>query len=318
LSGFVLALPSVKEKPQSYPVFITRRIFRIYVPYLAAIALAVLGNLCWHGALGLTPFADRTWGQPVHLRPVLQHILFLGQFDYVRFNTAIWTLVIEMRVSIVFPVLCLIVLRIRTWISLLVVAIVSILLGFFQIRFGINEFETNCYFTLYFVVGILLARYKDKLAQWASDLPKPAASMYLAGAVLFYFYGSWALQLASRVLFKLRNPRILAFDGMVGLGATLIIVLSLGFLPFSRFLLSAIPQFLGKVSYSMYLIHSTVLFALLHMLNGKTAPAVILLIYVSLVLVGSVVMYRFVEKPAMDFGRRITTRAPRLSLQKAT
>ena len=35
LSGFVLSLPAVNGRPQTYPTFITRRIFRIYVPYLA-------------------------------------------------------------------------------------------------------------------------------------------------------------------------------------------------------------------------------------------------------------------------------------------
>jgi peptidoglycan/LPS O-acetylase OafA/YrhL len=41
LSGFVLSLPAVAGRPQKYIVFLIRRIFRIYLPYLAALAVAV-------------------------------------------------------------------------------------------------------------------------------------------------------------------------------------------------------------------------------------------------------------------------------------
>ena len=49
LSGFVLALPFIAGKAQSYPVFATRRIFRIYAPYLVVLCIAVLGDYFLHG-----------------------------------------------------------------------------------------------------------------------------------------------------------------------------------------------------------------------------------------------------------------------------
>ncbi|MED0935350.1 acyltransferase family protein [Bacillus mobilis] len=42
LSGFVLALPFLKEQKPSYFPYLVRRIFRIYVPYYFAITLAIL------------------------------------------------------------------------------------------------------------------------------------------------------------------------------------------------------------------------------------------------------------------------------------
>src|ERR1700752_5319544 len=36
LSGFVLSIPVWREKSQSYRVFLTRRVCRIYIPYLFA------------------------------------------------------------------------------------------------------------------------------------------------------------------------------------------------------------------------------------------------------------------------------------------
>ena len=128
----MLALPSVRHKQQSYGVFITRRIFRLYVPYLAALALAVLGNLYWHGPLGLTRWANQTWHYPVHRHAVLEHVIFLGQYNVYQFNTAFWSLVIEMRISILFPLLCLIALRINPWVSIAVIAVISIAVSYFE------------------------------------------------------------------------------------------------------------------------------------------------------------------------------------------
>lgn len=316
LSGLVLALPSIKGKTQTYRVFMTRRIFRIYVPYIAAIFWSVLGNLRWYGPLGMTAWADRTWGQRVHARAVLQHILFIGQFDYVRFNTAIWTLCIEMRVSIVFPLLCFVVLRARPWISLAAAGAMTVLIGYMQIRSnggiftGMTEVIMNLYFAAYFVVGILLARYLNELTGWASGLSKRNAVFCLAAALALYFYGSWTFGLVGKTFFKLPHPNLLAFDSITGIGGALTIIMALSYSPFSKFLVSSVPQFLGKISYSMYLIHSVVLFALLHMLHGVVPPVALFFVYVPLVLVAATIMYRLVEKPAMELGRRITSRAP--------
>ncbi len=102
--------------------------------------------------------------------------------------------------------------------------------------------------------------------------------------------------------------RFVIVDWITVMGATMMIVLSLGVRPFSRFLLSRIPQFLGKVSYSIYLLHGTFLFALLHWSNRRIPAIWLFVIYVPAVLLASVPMYHLVEKPLMDFGRKITTR----------
>lgn len=106
LSGFVLSLPFLRGKSQPYSVFLRRRIFRIYGPYLGALTLAVAGCALWHNRLGTIGWAAGTWFAPVSLRSVVQHVVFLGDYDYNRYNTAFWSLVYEMRISIMFPLVC--------------------------------------------------------------------------------------------------------------------------------------------------------------------------------------------------------------------
>lgn len=307
LSGFVLSLPAISKSAQSYPVFITRRIFRIYFPYLVALALAVLGNFFWHGPLGMTPWAGQTWHYPVQWGAVWQHVLFIGTYDTAQFNTAFWSLVIEMRISIFFPLLCFLVLRIRPWMSISAVILVSILETY--VAFGEEGPEAikTLYYAGMFVIGILLALYKDPLIRWASSLSKASGAGCLAAALLLYLYGATGMQIVSKIWMP-HAYKLPVFDLATVLGACMVIVLGLGFPPVNRFLLSKIPQFLGRISYSMYLVHSTILFTLLFLIGRRIPAFAILLIYVSLVVVASEVVYRLVERPSMDGGRWVSRR----------
>src|SRR5665213_3578455 len=105
LSGFVLSLPFLRGKRQPYSIFLRRRILRIYGPYLGALVLALIGCALWHNRPGSTGWRGATWSNQVDLRSVLQHVLFIGNYNYERYNTAFWSLVYEMRISIIFPLL---------------------------------------------------------------------------------------------------------------------------------------------------------------------------------------------------------------------
>ncbi|OJV41506.1 MAG: hypothetical protein BGO25_17600 [Acidobacteriales bacterium 59-55] len=105
LSGFVLSLPFLRGKNRPYPIFVRRRVLRIYGPYLAALALALAGCSLWHSQLGVSGWRAGTWSAPVDLHSVIQHLLFIGDYNYNRYNTAFWSLVYEMRISLIFPLL---------------------------------------------------------------------------------------------------------------------------------------------------------------------------------------------------------------------
>jgi peptidoglycan/LPS O-acetylase OafA/YrhL len=111
LSGLVLSLPYLRGKQQSYLPFVARRIVRIYGPYLAAILLAIAGAAIWHNHAYHGEWAAHLWSTPVSLKLVTEHIAFLGVYDWHQFDFAIWSLVHELRISIVFPLLFLLVSR---------------------------------------------------------------------------------------------------------------------------------------------------------------------------------------------------------------
>jgi peptidoglycan/LPS O-acetylase OafA/YrhL len=115
LSGFVLTQPYKKKNTLSYGHFLLKRVCRIYLPYLGALALAILCDLSFpaHGPSN-NYWINYTWSQPVTARLVLQHVIFLGVYNWSQFNAAFWSLVYEMRISLVFPFIAVAVLRLRS------------------------------------------------------------------------------------------------------------------------------------------------------------------------------------------------------------
>lgn len=107
LSGFVLALPYRSEQPNAL-CFIIRRACRIYIPFASAIFLSaavvimIPGVYPIHGATGLLelPRADQ-----LNLPLIAGHLLLLGRFQDISLDPPIWSLVHELRISLIFPLL---------------------------------------------------------------------------------------------------------------------------------------------------------------------------------------------------------------------
>jgi peptidoglycan/LPS O-acetylase OafA/YrhL len=310
LSGFVLALPAVNNKPQSYPVFITRRAFRLYVPYVVALAIAVLANFIWHGPLGLTHWASQTWGEHVNRHQVLEHLLIVGPLNWTEYNTAFWTIIVSLRISIFYPVLCYLVLGTRALASILAIAFGALVVTWYQLHGGLNTYTITLHVMGFFIVGILLARYKDEVFAWASALSERRKIVYLSVALFVYWYSALLIQFLWQQADPNWNVRLLELDWAIVPGAIMILILSIGFKPMSRVLMSRFPQFMGRICYSVYLIHGTVLFTLLYTLGHKLPPFAIFLIYVPSVLCASTLFHYTIEKPSMNFGRSITRRTP--------
>jgi peptidoglycan/LPS O-acetylase OafA/YrhL len=327
LSGFVLSMPSIHHRPQKYAVFITRRIFRIYVPYLAALFLAVLGSYFLHDHLALTEWANQTWSQPVQWPLVWQHVLFIGSYNWQEFNTAFWSLVIEMRVSLMFPLLCALVLRLPWRLSLLMSGLVacgtSVLSTFlpqgapppstFYFTLHRADILSTLYFASLFIIGILMARHRSRLTQWAGGLTTGMSLAMFLGSMLLYIYGDLALACFCHVAFRGR-PLVSSMvsagggDWPCAIGAAGIILLALGRKSFSEAMLSSFCQFFGKISYSVYLLHGTILFGLLHLYYGKIPTPLLLLIYLAGVVGCSTVFYKYVEEPSMEIGLKVSNR----------
>jgi peptidoglycan/LPS O-acetylase OafA/YrhL len=252
-----------------------------------------------------------TWSTPVTTRLVLQHILFLGNYNWSQFNTAFWSLVYEMRISLVFPFLALAVLRLRAvWIIL---AAAALSLAFYPLailfssilHLSSRDAAINTTLTLhyaaFFLIGSLLAKNLHTIHRWFARLTPFQASVIALISLALYGFSD-----ASTIIQRFSIPADL-YDWAAAAGAIMLIVFAMNSRPFHSFLTSRAIHHLGQISYSLYLIHGTILFVLIHTLFGHVPIAILLLIYLSATLLVTEIFYRLIERPTMLLGRRLTT-----------
>jgi peptidoglycan/LPS O-acetylase OafA/YrhL len=311
LSGFVLTLPYKKRGSLNYGPFLLKRVCRIYLPYLAALALAIACDLHFSSRVQSGNYwVNWTWSAPVTTRLVVQHILFLGNYDWSQFNTAFWSLVYEMRISLVFPFIAIAVLRFRT--TWLLLCAVSLSLAFYPLAMLFSNVLHLCshdaainsmltlHYAAFFLIGSVLAKHLHAIHRRYTRLSSlQAAAIALVSLALYGFSN------ASSITQRFSIPSDL-FDWGTAAGATMLIIFAMNSRPFHSFLTSRVIHHLGAVSYSLYLIHGTILFVLIHTLLGRIPMGALLLIYLTVTLIVTEIFYRLIERPTMLLGRRLT------------
>jgi peptidoglycan/LPS O-acetylase OafA/YrhL len=300
LSGFVLAVPYLRGRGQRYPVYLARRVLRIYGPYFFALWLAIVGAAIWHGALPLGEWPNLTWNEPVRLNQVLQHLLMIGNFNWSEYNTAFWSLVIEMRVSLVFPVMFWVVNRMKAWtaVACALVGTCGTVLLIHLIGFGYTlcTFE----FGMIFVCGIVMAKNVERINAWYRSLP--TWSRVLVGVASFGLY-TCGFQLAYRL-----HPHGGQDQILITIGAAGYLVLALNARWAKWALGTRIARFLGRISYSLYLVHGTVLFALAHALGRHVSVFTQLVLFIGISIGLSYLFCVVVEEQFLRLSRMVGKR----------
>lgn len=304
LSGFVLSLPLMRRAVSPYwPGFLLRRLVRLYIPYAGALILASAGYILFssHGIAALSPWFNRTWSQPFSWPLFFQHLLFIGEYDVQQINTAFWSLVYEMRVSLLFPIVYIAGSRLGTGVQLW--------LGFGLIATGIllnGKSDPWLPFTVavagMFQLGMTTARCFSSLLAWYQLLSVGKQRLLLVSTLLAFAY-------AVPVTKNLGGG--LAGDLLMAPAAVLLIIIAAGNKRIANQLNHRVLCWLGERSYSLYLMHPTVLFTLVYVTYGRTAEhgfgywLLLSILYLGLTVAVTEVFYRAVERPSLGVQRRI-------------
>ncbi|MDR3547984.1 MAG: acyltransferase [Candidatus Pacebacteria bacterium] len=307
LSGFVLSIPAINARAQAYRVFAIRRIFRIYIPYLAALGIAILGSAFFHRSVTHCELFNSSWSGPVDQHLIIQHLTFIGDYPTIQFDPPIWSLIHEMRISLVFPILCALALRLTPRNSLIAAFGMSLLSGipnlFLLSLRGTNSITNSFHYAALFVVGIYVARKRTALTDAFNKVSKYARGAIALLSILLYVYGGYVLK---ELLAKVSTHSFHLSDWITALGAACLIVVSLSSSSIHRVLLWFPIRTLGTMSYSVYLLHYIVMLLLVHLLYGKLPLLVIFSFCIVVVLAVSRAFFLFVETPAIAMGRRLS------------
>lgn len=315
ISGVVLTLAPMKKlsegKQYNWLGYYPRRVIRLCVPLVAAIALGVLASFV-ATATGLDPRQDKPIDWSIGLAEIARQVLM--QFDvlfnatdgqyfidgtrFVRANSPTWSMSWELWFSLALPLAVYVVWRTkRTWVGIagcIVLAFLSSFTGYFPIRMCIM-----------FIVGAYLAKVLPVLQKrnlwWGLMLLALVASL---AAIEFQGF------CASRGIFPIDASLV---QTLSDIGCMMIVILAAmsGFV--NRFLSSRPMRFLGKLSYSLYLTHVLVVGSIGPILPrvGVSSPVAIAAIIIVISFLVAWAFWRVVEKPSMEWSRKVGKEAMR-------
>ncbi|WP_158545937.1 acyltransferase [Blastococcus sp. TF02A-30] len=293
LSGLVLALPHLRpSRPGTWLPYYCKRVLRLYVPVIVAVALT--------GAL-VTLFprtADpaQSWWMNAHAVPVqlltLVHDAWL--LDGTGWlNSALWSLEFEVAFSLLLPVFVVLArpLAVPLWGS---VPAVLLACGWATAR-GHERLS----YLMVFAVGVLLAQRLPTLRAWADRINGSARSglMWsgLGGLGVLVLLGEWWLKLV------VGDPTLWSPIGRPAgvLGAAVLVFCFLHCRSLRALGNSRPLQWLGTVSFSLYLVHEPIVVSVATLVpSTPLGVLVVLAVGVPVSFLVAVVFHRAVERPS--------------------
>jgi peptidoglycan/LPS O-acetylase OafA/YrhL len=295
LSGLVLGLPLASGRAISWLAYYPKRIVRLYVPVIAATALAL-------AAMTIVPrFADESFSfwinrHAVEASPirVLKEVFLL--FGTGAFNSVLWSLRWEVLFSLLLPLYVLAARRVRrAWILG-----IAVMLGLSCLGQVISE-DHLIYLPL-FGLGVILAfALPDLRRAYETWLPLGPVTFFAAALGLSAAWGF---------------PDFIGRHALSVAGCCLIVLAFVFWKPAVRFASGTTIQWLGSRSFSLYLVHEPIVVSAALLFRGSpwwAGSAVAILA----ALILTEFFFRLVEKPSIrlagNAGRGASRLAPKHS-----
>lgn len=310
LSGFVLSLPFYTGKTSKYPVYFFKRFLRIYLPYFIAILFAwLVRNLFYTGNIEeLGDWFNGFWSVTLDKKLIINHFLLITDFNTEPLNTVIWSLIHEMRISIIFPLLMILILKTNWKISIFVamifstVSAINSILGFDYSEGFFTSYMDSLHFISMFIFGALIAKHRKVIIESAQSL-----TWFIKYAMLFVGICFYTLSVGTKKYIPVGFDDIVQ-DWLISIGVCIFIISALSSPVIAKLLVKKPISFMGKISYSLYLYHMPVLLASYHLLFNRTSIWIILTIALFITFVLSSISWYFVEKNSVRLGKVISIR----------
>jgi peptidoglycan/LPS O-acetylase OafA/YrhL len=303
LSGLVLALPQLRAPRRgTWLPYYLKRAVRLYVPVAAGVVLtgAVVTLVPRVGDPGWS------WWMNSHAVPAQVSVLvhdagLLGGTGWL--NSALWSLRYEVFFSLLLP------LFVGLARSLTAPLWISLPLALWGIGWAASISHELLSYLFVFAVGVLLAQRLGTLAEWADRIgrsARPGTAWALIGSAGLMLLGEWWLKLLVSD-WTLWTP-VGRPSGV--LGAAVLVFCFLHCPPVRALGDHRVVQWLGTVSFSLYLVHEPIVVSVATMtpptLRGL---AVTLVVGTVLSLLTAVLFFRLVERPS----HRLSAEAGRIA-----
>lgn len=294
LSGFVLALAFTESGGPRWANYYARRLPRLYLPVWAALVLAV-------GLAALVPrlvSSGQSWWINAHaahttIKMVAGDAALISNPSLL--DSPLWSLRWEVAFSALLPVYVWAAIR---WRGLPVLKFIAALL---LVGLGSKTGHASLLYLPVFALGVILAAERDRVAAVTSRFGVRGWSVIGACAVLMLTMDSMVGSIPEWVTRPLRSA-----------GAALIVVVFLGCRSVATFAVRPLVQWLGRISFSLYLVHEPLVVTAARLLPGANAFEILVLVLPTALLVAAA-FHRWVEAPSQAVSRWMGTREARPS-----
>lgn len=295
LSGFVLVLPMLRGRGLDLWNYLPRRVLRLWLPSAAAVVLAIIVIIVTRQ----DPAQVRSsWSQAFSF-PTLTAADVVDSFFLItgspKLNNPLWTLRWELLFSLLLPIAVLLIacVKRRRWMWLLACGAASGLgavIGVQALVYG-----------PVFLAGGLLASI---VVARVSDGPGRSSWIWFVGGIVL---------IGIPDIVRLGLPADLQgfsrpfSQGFVVVGAVLLVYALIDVSWLSRFFALRFFRFLGRISFSLYLVHVPLLLGAIHLVPEHPMRAMLVTLPLTFLVAWG--FTRAVEEPSAAFARRVGARA---------
>lgn len=295
LSGFVLSrkyfLPGTRafSLKQEIAPFYAARIIRIWLPFAAVLFLSLMAQqflrLESYPTL-VTSWARDMWPAHVSSDSFFRQLALLLPSDFIKhLISQDWTLSRELKASLAIPFFILLVNASSMGFALLICLL-----------------TIKSWYIWHFGLGVLTAKYFFTLQQKASALPRHLKALAAVAALALYsrhFVYCWAPEYITWLI--------------NGVGSCGLIILIFGSPQAQAFLEKPLFRYLGKISYSLYLVHLIILLCvspriLFALEDHKFAYLVLWISSLACVILSADICQRLIERPAIWLSHQFRSR----------
>lgn len=307
LSGYVLTLSLEKNKSVDIINFYLKRVVRIIPAYLFTLMASFIAYKSFqiiHTTPQSSPWISGFWNRPLDLYHFYKQLIFLKPGENAELVPQNWSLQVEMIFSFLMPFLYLLYKKSNQfyfWIFIIVLYL------FFKMPV----------FILHFSLGIFLALNQNKVINSFLAI-KVKYRIILIGTILFFYTYRYTLPMYYYYYARVHSI-VLNNDDLIwaitGLGAFLVLVYCISSQKLKKTLNLKGFVFIGKISYSIYLVHMIILIFVvpyfieyvnyLGILNKYIVWTLSLLFLLSLTILSSCILTFFIEIPLAKAGNRL-------------
>lgn len=308
LSGFVLA-HSLRPARTTYKAFVIKRVLRIYPAFL----VVIVASYWLHGTIGIphpdpAPLMVRVNAPAPAPLELLKTLLLWGTRDAVDLDLVTWSLVHEMRVSLIFPLLWLSVCRyggraLLGYATLSACCTLWLFASHGRVAYGFVEatftdtLAVTGFFVVFFAAGAYLEldgrRWAARLRAWPA-----AARVALAAACgLVFLKGDHGADV----------PVTSLIDYAHGVASMGVIALLLASTRRGNLLEQRPFAWFGRISYSLYLLHLPILYVVAQTFAAGR-PALTFIAVLAIAPPAADLLSRTIEFPCLAAGRKLAAR----------